>query len=76
MEAWRDGPRPHDHYELTRPYDGTRPGSVLLVSIKPDPGRILSSFERVDEIGPRVLAAGRNAERRIVLYSLTGLKRS
>ena len=74
VEAWREGGRPHDHYELTRPYTGARPGPVLLVSIKPDPGRILASFERVEEIGPRVLATGRNAERRIVLYALTGLK--
>lgn len=74
VEAWREGGRPHDHYELTRPYTGARPGPVLLVSIKPDPGNILSAFERVEEIGPRVLATGRNGTRKIVLYAVTGLK--
>lgn len=75
VEAWREGGRPRDHYELTRAYTGARPGPVLLVAMRPDPGKILSAFERSSEIGPRVVKAGLNGERRIVLYALSGLKR-
>lgn len=74
VEAWREGPRPHDHYELTRPYTGARPGPVLLVALKPDPTSILAAFNHVDAIGQRTLSAGRNATRRITLYALSGLK--
>ena len=34
--AWYEGGRPHDHYELTRPYKAQYPDPVLLVSLARD----------------------------------------
>lgn len=75
VEAWRSGGKPHDHYELTRPFTGARPDPILLVSIKPDAARIPASFQNAEKIAERELPAGRNATRKITLYALSGYSR-
>lgn len=75
VEAWRASTKPHDHYELTRPYTGARPDPILLVSIKPDADRIPEAFARSELIAERELPAGRNASRKATFYALTGYKR-
>jgi hypothetical protein len=69
--AWRDGGRPHDHYELTRPYvAGLEP--VLLVSVRRDASRIIGRFTTIVPLGERRAAIGAHEARTFNLYALSG----
>jgi 4-amino-4-deoxy-L-arabinose transferase-like glycosyltransferase len=72
--AWRDGPRPLDHFELTRPLRDPATTPVLLVSTRRDVDRILGRFERVTDLGQTQVPAGLGEPRRVRLYALSGLK--
>lgn len=72
--AWRDGPRPLDHFELTRPYRDPAMSPVLLVSIRQDVRRITRRFAGVDDAGERRVPAGLGEPRRVRFYTLTGMK--
>jgi hypothetical protein len=71
--AWRQGARPHDHYELTRPFQGGAPEAVLLVSIRRKLDGILSRFDVAERMQDAQLPAGAQ-HRRVVLYRLEGFK--
>jgi 4-amino-4-deoxy-L-arabinose transferase-like glycosyltransferase len=88
--AWRAGPRPHDHFELTRPFAvGTRE-PVLLVSLKSGAGDLVSDlgvkatrngvrsvtqgFARAAVIAERTIAAGPTSSRRVTFLALSGYK--
>ncbi len=73
--AWRAGAKPHDHYELTRPYTGRHADPVLLVSIKPDADHIPAAFTATEKIATQTLAAGLNASRAVTFYALSGYAR-
>ncbi|HRD77618.1 MAG TPA: glycosyltransferase family 39 protein [Hyphomicrobiaceae bacterium] len=73
--AWRAGPRPLDHYELTRPWrPGTEP--LLLVSLRSEAEPILSRFEKVELVEEAAIPTGRHATRRVRFYRLSGYRPS
>jgi 4-amino-4-deoxy-L-arabinose transferase-like glycosyltransferase len=75
VRAWRDGPTPHDHYELTRAYDGTPAGPVLLVAIGNVREALTAKFVRSHTLNRRKLPAGSNKHRTVVFMALEGLKK-
>jgi hypothetical protein len=75
VRAWRDGPTPHDHYELTRAYDGTPAGPVLLVAIGHVREALTAKFVRSHTLNRRKLPAGSNKHRTVVFTALEGLKK-
>ena len=72
--AWRGGGRPHDHYELTRPYDVRAPEPVLLVDLRRDASPITQRFASVIPLGERSVAAGQGPPRRVRLFALSHFK--
>lgn len=68
--AWRDGGRPQDHFELTRPYTAEHGGPVLLVAIRPAPNHILERFASTRQIGVHDLPAGAGKPRRVTFHAL------
>lgn len=72
--AWRDGPRPKDHYELTIPYEPSTTGPVLLVSIARSSKAVTEKFERSRTIIQRKLPAGAGKPRTVTFTALEGLK--
>ncbi len=71
--AWRKG-APHDHFELTRPFTASTPSPVLLVRADEGAGSAVAAFAAVEKVGERTLPAGKNAERHVTFYSLSGYK--
>jgi 4-amino-4-deoxy-L-arabinose transferase-like glycosyltransferase len=71
--AWREG-RPHDHFELTRPYTAAAGAPVLLVGLGGGGSRPGASFTSVKKIDERNLPAGEYARRRVTFYALSGYK--
>lgn len=74
VRAWRDGPRPRDHYELTRPFEPTIKGPVLLVSLGRENRSLSARFERSETINQRKLPAGAGKPRTVTFTALEGLK--
>jgi 4-amino-4-deoxy-L-arabinose transferase-like glycosyltransferase len=83
--AWRSGPRPHDHFELTRPFTAGSGEPVLLVTLKGAPppadpltpiqaGDVASAFARAEPVAERQLPAGINETRRVTFLALSGYK--
>jgi 4-amino-4-deoxy-L-arabinose transferase-like glycosyltransferase len=72
--AWRDDGRPHDHYELSRPYDLQAPEPVLLVDLRPDASAVTRRFGGVAMIGERLVPAGLGPPRRLRLFALSSFK--
>ncbi len=83
--AWRSGPRPHDHFELSRPFTAASGEPVLLVTLKgvPPPadpltqaqaGDVASAFARAETVAERQLPAGINETRRVTFLALSGYK--
>jgi len=71
LRAWLPrGTKPHDHYELTRPYKGRISGPLLLVSRTKRGSLIASRFAAVRMLGKRRIAAGFGKPRQISFYSL------
>lgn len=71
IRAWPRGPRPKDHFELTRAFDGATAAPVLLVSRRPAPASILKSFASVRPLGAQELSAGRFTTRTIHMFALS-----
>ncbi len=72
--AWRSGPRPLDHYELTRPYHDPAVAPVLLVSLRRDASEIISRFSDAKPLGERSVPAGKGQPRTVRFFALAGLK--
>lgn len=70
--AWRDGPRPRDHYELTRAFTKGGREPVLLVSLTRNPSRIREAFRQSELVATRQLPAGKSDVRRVTFYALAG----
>lgn len=70
--AFHEGGRPHDHYELMRPYKAQHPDPVLLVSVSREADKVTKAFARSEKLGERRLEAGRNGERAVTFYALSG----
>ena len=71
--AWREG-RPHDHFELTRPFTAATTGPVLLVSLGSGESRPAAAFAHAEKIGERELPAGEHEHRQVTFYALSGYK--
>lgn len=74
VRAWLSGPRPLDHYELTRPFRADAKGPVLLVSVRADAERITGHFEGVSEIRHEDVPAGLGKPRRVRFIKLEDYK--
>ena len=72
--AWREGPRPRDHYELTRPFEPGTKGPVLLVSLGRENKSLAETFERSETISRRKLPAGAGKPRTVIFTALEGSK--
>ena len=73
--AWRDGGRPHDHFELTRPFSGSAAEPVLLINVRHDASPVTERFDRVEPLGERAIPAGMTEVRKVRLFALSGFKR-
>jgi 4-amino-4-deoxy-L-arabinose transferase-like glycosyltransferase len=71
--AWFAGGRPHDHYELKRPFTTGSPEPVLLVSLRRDTTEIAARFEHVHVLGTADLPAG-TTTRRVTFLRFEGFK--
>jgi len=72
LRAFKAGKRPHDHFELTRPFKGLSGDPVLLVSLIGKSSPVLGAFKSVKKIGERSLDAGPLKTRRVTFYALSG----
>ena len=72
--AWREGSRPRDHYEMTRPFRDPTRTPVLLVSVRRDADAITRRFSTVTPLGERQTPAGKGEPRRVRLFSLSGYR--
>ena len=82
--AWRAGPRPHDHFELTRPFTGSAQEPVLLVTLKGAPvadsaqrksqRSVYDAFNNVEKVAERDVPAGLNETRHVTFLALSGYK--
>ncbi|MEZ5817266.1 MAG: glycosyltransferase family 39 protein [Hyphomicrobiaceae bacterium] len=74
IKAWLSGPRPLDHYEMTRPFKAVAGGPVLLVSVRQDEERITEHFRRVSEVREEDVPAGLGKPRHVRFIKLEGYR--
>ena len=74
VRAWREDGRPHDHYELTRPFRNPAEVPALLVSIRRDATAITKRFATVELLAERKVPAGLGEPRTVRFYALSGFK--
>jgi 4-amino-4-deoxy-L-arabinose transferase-like glycosyltransferase len=72
--AWRSGPRPLDHYEMTRPFDSTTRSPVLLVATRRDADRITSRFRKADLVATEAVPAGLGPAREVRYFVIEGYR--
>ena len=70
--AWRKGEVPHDHFELSRPFQDSPRDPALVVSRRSEIPKIAADFATIEELGNFAITAGEVPE--IFLYRLTGHK--
>lgn len=73
VKAWLSGPRPLDHYEMTRPFRGGDT-PALLVSIRRDGERITDRFETATTVAREKVPAGLGAPREVHYLRLEGFR--
>ena len=74
IAAWRPGPIPHDHFQLTRPFSEKTPGPILLVGRKKPAPDMLAAFTTAMQIGEVSAPAGQSGFRTLWLTRLEGLR--
>lgn len=72
--AWQSGPRPHDHYEMTRPFHAAAGDPVLLVSIGAADSAVTGRFRQSRTLNQRKLPAGAGKPRIVTFTALEGYK--
>ncbi len=72
--AWQAGPRPRNHYEMTRPFTNESKEPVLYVSTKKASQKLLGQFRESRFITQGGVAASPKKSRPIYFYSLSGYK--
>lgn len=80
--AWKAAARPHDHFELTRPFKGGAQEPALLVTlgkmpvaetpVKAGQRSIYGAFANVVPVAVRDVPAGINDTRRVSFFALSG----
>jgi len=73
IKAWLSGPRPLDHYELTRPFRSVD-APALLVSVRRDAERITDRFEHATPVTREMVPAGLGTPRQVHYFRLIGLR--
>lgn len=73
--AWKYGKYPKNYYEMSQPYRGI-PGedSILLVSQRSNPQRILQRFNNVEVLGKEIINSGVSQKRTLYYFKLSGFK--
>jgi 4-amino-4-deoxy-L-arabinose transferase-like glycosyltransferase len=74
VQAWWEGGRPHDHFELTRPFKVGSAEPVLFISVRRDASPVTGRFEKVDVLGERAIPAGLTEVRKVRMFALSGFK--
>ncbi|MGD9803782.1 MAG: ArnT family glycosyltransferase [Hyphomicrobiaceae bacterium] len=74
IRAWLSGPRPLDHYEMTRPLRADVKGPILLVSLRQDAERITDRFSQATEVRQEDVPAGLGKPRHVRFMRLEGFK--
>ena len=74
VKMWKPNPNPHNHYEMTRPFNALVKEPVLYVSDKKVSQEVLGKFANVELIGTRDIAASAKRARRFTYYRLSGFK--
>lgn len=72
--AWKPGPVPRDHFELTRPYDEDVGGPVLLVTLRPSVGYVTSRFAAFEDLGEISVPTAPRSERTVRFFALDKFK--
>ncbi len=72
--AWKDKPRPRDHFELVRPFSSSVEGPILLVTLFGDNTKVPDNFNTVEKVAEKRVQAGINATRLVTFYRLSGYK--
>jgi 4-amino-4-deoxy-L-arabinose transferase-like glycosyltransferase len=73
VKAWLSGPRPLDHYEMTRPFRGGDT-PALLVAVRRDQERITDRFERATPVARELVPAGLGTPREVIYLRLEGFR--
>lgn len=74
VRAWWQGGRPHDHFELTRPFKAGAEEPVLLISVRRDASPVTERFDKVEPLGERAIPAGLTEVRKVRLFALSGFR--
>jgi 4-amino-4-deoxy-L-arabinose transferase-like glycosyltransferase len=84
VRAWKSTLRPHDHFELTRPFTGGSQEPALLVTLSANPlargptprgeRTIADAFTTVEPVSTMIVPTGINDTRRVSLLTLSGYK--
>lgn len=74
ITIWPAGPRPHNHYEMTRPFTPTSKDPVLYVSTKMPSPEFLARFRESKLIAHETLPASPKKARNFYFYSLSGYR--
>ena len=74
LTVWAQGPTPHNHYEMTRPFGPSTPEPVLFVSFKPCPDAITRAFSEVKAFPPARVRLVQDEVRLVYTCRLTGFK--
>ncbi len=72
--SWRDEGPPGDHFELTRPITADTPEPILLVTRRPQIGKIAEGFAEIAKVGQQSFAAGPTKSRMVHFYRLEGYR--
>ena len=70
IKAWRYGPAPSDHYELTRPFQSEPTTPALYVTRFRNPAEIIQEFSDAEFLGEYQPSAGET--RQVWIYALDG----
>ena len=82
--AWKSSLKPHDHFELTRPFKGRGQEPALLVTlggipvagapIKAGQRSVFAAFSNLTPVAERDVPAGINEKRHVSFFALSGYK--
>jgi 4-amino-4-deoxy-L-arabinose transferase-like glycosyltransferase len=74
LYAWRSGPVPMDHYQMTRPFTAASPEPILFVSLKRCPSQFQQSFGTFHHLGLQRVMLVKNKSRMLHFCRLAGYK--
>ena len=72
LHVWVRGTTPHNHYEMTRPFEEGAPEPLLLVSLKPCPSSVTRFFAEVTAFTPVRVPLVKEQARTVYTCRLSG----